>query len=450
MVGPPSSGKSSIIESLVGFDFLPKGEELTTKRPIEIKLVHETSSMKPYAEFTNEEGLVGQKYQDFLQVRSKLSELFQKKVGNEKIVSKDPIKLTIHSQYNPDVTLIDLPGLDEDVKNSSDVTFNYIKDESSIILYVQNVNCENFTKIFEPSSKNNYVLQNIKNVDKEFTRTIGIFTKVDLLQPNSNNENFILLKKILLSYDNNEILKHPFIVLKNRGASDNSSIEDHLLKERGYFTTHNVFRSMTIPEQITLESLVDKIKKLIYSDPNVKKNLVTMHKILKEKTGECQKELLKFGTDYIGYTNDTKNTYATSLINNFCELIEKTFSGKMSDTSENLTSHRLKEIYVDFLKQYKTGYNPSSNIKNEEIIRIIKMTEGDTLSGFPESEVIYNLLEDDMENLRGQMKNYVDTISDITRESVKEIMVRVFCRFPKLLDRIEELMNGFIDEVIFF
>ena len=40
VLGTQSSGKSSLLESIVGFDFLPRGEGVVTRRPLELRLVH--------------------------------------------------------------------------------------------------------------------------------------------------------------------------------------------------------------------------------------------------------------------------------------------------------------------------------------------------------------------------------------------------------------------------
>ena len=40
-MGIQSSGKSSLMESIVGLDFLPRGEGVVTRRPLELRLVRE-------------------------------------------------------------------------------------------------------------------------------------------------------------------------------------------------------------------------------------------------------------------------------------------------------------------------------------------------------------------------------------------------------------------------
>ena len=431
---------------------------------MEINLVHVPIStlIKTYVEVKGEDLGSQNKFTDFKELSSKLQELIVKKCGNDKLnVSKEPIRLTIYSNNNPDLTIIDTPGVDfnnENNKMTKDILFNYVKDESSIILYTHNVDQVNFNLT---QLKNNPIITTIQEVDKDFNRTIGIFTKIDTVpfsHSSQNNENdpITIVKKVITrdSKDTKSeynFFKHGFIATKGRAMNDSiSSLEDNYLKEREFFSSHPVMRYISLPENFTVESLTEKIKKLLYENSSVRKNLVTMHKSLKDKTQECQNELLKYGTEYIGYTNDTKNSYATSLLNNFCELIERVFSAKMPQLSDNAACHKLKEIYADFLKNYsKNKYTPGTNIKNEDIVRIIKLTEGDRLSGFPESEVIYSLLESEMDILREEVKIYLDTVNDIVRECVKNLITRVFCRFPKLMDRVEELVTQFLENVKF-
>jgi len=57
VLGTQSSGKSSLLENIVGLDFLPRGSGVVTRRPLELRLVHadpRKSDGKPYAIFEND------------------------------------------------------------------------------------------------------------------------------------------------------------------------------------------------------------------------------------------------------------------------------------------------------------------------------------------------------------------------------------------------------------
>lgn len=50
-MGSQSAGKSSLLENVVGLDFLPRGEGIVTRRPLEMRLIHKPEALKPWAVF---------------------------------------------------------------------------------------------------------------------------------------------------------------------------------------------------------------------------------------------------------------------------------------------------------------------------------------------------------------------------------------------------------------
>ena len=63
VVGGQSSGKSSVLEAVVGRDFLPRGTGIVTRRPLELQLETATDpNAQEWGEFGH---LPGQKFTDF-------------------------------------------------------------------------------------------------------------------------------------------------------------------------------------------------------------------------------------------------------------------------------------------------------------------------------------------------------------------------------------------------
>jgi len=59
VVGTQSSGKSSLLENVVGLDFLPRGSGVVTRRPLELRMVHisyTSGDVKPWAVFEEIKG----------------------------------------------------------------------------------------------------------------------------------------------------------------------------------------------------------------------------------------------------------------------------------------------------------------------------------------------------------------------------------------------------------
>jgi len=54
------------LENIVGLDFLPRGDGLVTRRPLEMRLIHKPDAAKPWAHFFDERD---KKFFDFEKVR---------------------------------------------------------------------------------------------------------------------------------------------------------------------------------------------------------------------------------------------------------------------------------------------------------------------------------------------------------------------------------------------
>ena len=86
-LGTQSSGKSSVLESIVGLDFLPRGDGVVTRRPLELRLNH-IKDGKPWAFFDE---VKGEKFYDFNKVRETIEKLTDDVCAGEKNIVDKPI-----------------------------------------------------------------------------------------------------------------------------------------------------------------------------------------------------------------------------------------------------------------------------------------------------------------------------------------------------------------------
>ena len=178
VIGSQSSGKSSVLEAIVGHEFLPKGSNMITRRPIELTLVNTPNAQAEYGEFP---ALGLGKITDFSHVQKTLTDL-NLAVPAADCVSDDPIQLSIYSPNVPDLSLIDLPGyiqvsgLDqpEELKQKiADLCDKYIQPPNIILaISAADVDLANST-----------ALRASRRVDPRGERTIGVVTKMDLVEP---------------------------------------------------------------------------------------------------------------------------------------------------------------------------------------------------------------------------------------------------------------------------
>ncbi|KAB8360731.1 hypothetical protein FH972_024466 [Carpinus fangiana] len=178
VVGSQSSGKSSVLEAIVGHEFLPKGSNMVTRRPIELTLVNTPDATVEYGEFP---ALGLGRVTDFQQIQRTLTDL-NLAVPEKDCVSDDPIQLRIYSPKVPDLSLIDLPGYiqvsgydqpTELKQKIADLCEKYIKPPNIILaISAADVDLANST-----------ALRASRRVDPRGERTIGVITKMDLVDP---------------------------------------------------------------------------------------------------------------------------------------------------------------------------------------------------------------------------------------------------------------------------
>ena len=153
----------------------------------------------------------GEKFFDFDKVRKQIEILTDKVAGENKGIVDKPIVLQIFSHTCPDLTLIDLPGITriplpgsgqrEDIeKVTKEMAARYCRDVRTIILCVIPANADLTTSDG---------LQMARELDPKGIRTIGVITKIDLMDRGTD------ARRIL---ENKEVpLRLGYIAVKNRG-----------------------------------------------------------------------------------------------------------------------------------------------------------------------------------------------------------------------------------------
>jgi replication fork clamp-binding protein CrfC len=178
VIGSQSSGKSSVLEAIVGHEFLPKGSNMVTRRPIELTLVNTPGTTSEYGEFP---ALGLGKMTDFAQVQRTLTDL-NLAVPEADCVSDDPIQLNIYSPHVPDLTLIDLPGY---IQVTGEGQPPELKSKIAELCekYIRPPNVILAISAADVDLANSTALKASRRVDPRGERTIGVITKMDLVEP---------------------------------------------------------------------------------------------------------------------------------------------------------------------------------------------------------------------------------------------------------------------------
>ncbi|XP_056264249.1 dynamin-2 isoform X3 [Pseudoliparis swirei] len=231
VVGGQSAGKSSVLENFVGRDFLPRGSGIVTRRPLILQLVN---SKVEYAEFLH---CKGRKFVDFDEVRLEIEAETDRITGSNKGISSMPINLRVYSPNVLNLTLIDLPGMTKvavgdqplDIEHQiREMLMQFITKDTCLILAVTPANMD---------LANSDALKISKEVDPQGLRTIGVITKLDLMDEGTDARD-ILENKLLP-------LRRGYIGVVNRSQKDIDGKKDigaALAAERKFFLSHPAYR----------------------------------------------------------------------------------------------------------------------------------------------------------------------------------------------------------------
>ena len=107
VVGSQSSGKSSVLENIVGRSFLPRGSGIVTRRPLVLMMLHHTAQHE-YAEFLHKGKAV---FRTDTEIRDEIEADTQRVCGDNRGLDPTPIHLRFYSPNVPNLTLVDLPGI---------------------------------------------------------------------------------------------------------------------------------------------------------------------------------------------------------------------------------------------------------------------------------------------------------------------------------------------------
>lgn len=189
VIGSQSSGKSSVLESIVGQEFLPKGSNMVTRRPIELTLVNTPNSANETADFP---ALKIYNLNDFNEVQKILFDLNMAVPASE-CISNDPIQLTIKSPSIPDLSLVDLPGYIQ-IEAADQPAILKTKIKELCDKYLETPNVILAISSADVDLANSSALKAAKIADPKGERTIGVITKLDLVEPEVAR-NILLNKK---------------------------------------------------------------------------------------------------------------------------------------------------------------------------------------------------------------------------------------------------------------
>mmetsp|Transcript_32395 Transcript_32395/g.127057 ORF Transcript_32395/g.127057 Transcript_32395/m.127057 type:complete len:632 (-) Transcript_32395:2029-3924(-) len=462
VVGGQSSGKSSVLESIAGFDFLPRGSGVVTRTPTLIQMIQVLKGEDPtkdtWVEFKHREGF---KFYDMAKVRQEILDETDRLAGTRKEINPKPISLKIYSPHVIDLTLVDLPGLTKlpvgdqpaDIERLvRALIFSYIERPNCIILAVHPANTDLATSD---------ALQLARKADPEGTRTVGVITKLDLMDKGTDALDMLSGKIIPL--------KRGYIGVVNRSQQDlehKVSNAEARKAEEEWFKTNPIYRSLADKmgskylAQYLSQMLMEHIReclplirmKVAERLADVKKELESYVSILcgTEDLGAALLHLITryasdFGAVIEGSGRDTLTTlelYGGARINwifhdvfgeemRKMDALEDLSIGDIRTAIRNSAGHRtplfVPEAAFEMLvkRQLKKFLQPSLSCADQiydELTKIAVVVGGEDLSSF--SELRYRINEVAMNLIREHKKIAAEQVNYLIQMEMSYINTR--------------------------
>ncbi|KAH0713961.1 hypothetical protein KY289_009920 [Solanum tuberosum] len=438
VVGSQSSGKSSVLEALVGRDFLPRGSDICTRRPLVLQLIQ--TKRKPdgtddeWGEFLH---LPGKRFFDFNEIRREIQAETEREAGVNKGVSDKQIRLKIFSPNVLDITLVDLPGITKvpvgdqpsDIEaRIRTMIMSYIKLPSCLILAVTPANAD---------LANSDALQIAGNADPDGYRTIGVITKLDIMDRGTDARNFLLGKVIPLRLG--------YIGVVNRSQEDirmNRSIKDALIAEEKFFRSRPVYSELA--DRCGVPQLAKKLNQILVQ------HIKTVLPGLKSRISAALVSVAKEHASY-GEITESKAGMGALLLNilsKYSEAFSSMIEGKNEEmsTSELSGGARIHYIFQSIFVKSLEEVDPCEDLTDDDIRTAIQNATGPKSALFV-PEVPFEVL------IRRQIARLLDPSLQCARFIYDELikmshrcMVNELQRFPILRKRMDEVIGYFLRE----
>uniref|UniRef100_A0A6U4D9N5 Dynamin-type G domain-containing protein n=1 Tax=Phaeomonas parva TaxID=124430 RepID=A0A6U4D9N5_9STRA len=444
VIGAQSSGKSSVLENVVGEDFLPRGTGIVTRRPLILQLFNTSGEAggkdkEAYGEFLHRPD---DKIYDFEEIREEIQRETDRTTGRNKGISTKPISLRIHSPTVLNLTLVDLPGITKvsvgdqpaDIEfQIHDMCMQYIQNPNAVILAVTAGNTD---------LANSDALKMAREVDPEGTRTVGVITKLDLMDPGTDASEMLQNRIIPLRLG--------YVGVVNRGQRDidnRKKISEAQKKEAEFFRNHSMYRHMLtrcgtqnmtrMLNQILMHHIRDTL-------PDIKQRIASL-------LMEVQAELDALGEPTSDQTQRSLGSALLQLISRFCDSFGAAIDGRggssagkpglSSQMTELYGGARVSYIFNDIFGRSLQSFDPFDGLPDDQIRTVIANAHGTRQSLFV-PEISFDLL---VKRQIARLEQPGLQCCDLVFEEMQRIGTQCesteISRFPELRDRVTEVVS---------
>ena len=440
VVGCQSSGKSSVLEAIVGRDFLPRGSGIVTRRPLILQLVHldappPKGKPQEYGEFAHRPGEI---FTDFNKINDEIVAETDRVTGTGRNVSPEPIRLKLWSHDVLNLTLVDLPGLTKVsiegqnpniVQEIHDMVKSFVAKPDSLILAVTPANQD---------IANSDSLRLAREVDPKGDRTIGVITKIDIMDQGTNARDVL----------ENQVypLKLGYIGVVNRSQLDinnKKSIEKQRADEKAFFENHRDYSDLA--DRCGTHYLTVVLNRLLME------HIRTCMPLLKHRVQslleEKEEELKGYGSDP-NVNAAQLNAFILDTINKYLDIFNNYLSGKSAEgkeiTTDEVRGGKIPTIFQEEFNREIDNLPGLAHLDTKTLYFMMKNHCGISVPLFTSNQAFHSMIRYALEQFREPSLKLVDTIVSTLFEIHQEVKFMELERFTAL----DGAMRAVVDKCI--
>ncbi|KAM5173140.1 dynamin-1-like protein isoform 1-T1 [Mantella aurantiaca] len=443
VVGTQSSGKSSVLESLVGRDLLPRGTGIVTRRPLILQLVHvspddhrKTSgedngvNAEEWGKFLHTKNKI---YTDFDEIRQEIESETERISGNNKGISSDPIHLKIFSPNVVNLTLVDLPGMTKvpvgdqpkDIElQIRELILRYICNPNSIILAVTAANTDMATS---------EALKIARESDPDGRRTLAVITKLDLMDAGTDAMDVLLGRVIPVKLGIIGVVNRSQLDINNKKSVADSIRDEYAFLQKKYPSLAN--RNGTKYLARTLNRL------LMHHIRDCLPELKTRINVL---AAQYQSLLNSYG-EPVEDKSATLLQLITKFATEYCNTIEGT--AKYIETSELCGGARICYIFHETFGRTLESVDPLGGLTTIDILTAIRNATGPRPALFVPEVSFELLVKRQVKRLEEPSLRCVELVHEEMQRIIQHCSnysTQELLRFPKLHDAIVEVVTSLL------
>ncbi|XP_052400301.1 dynamin-1-like protein isoform X1 [Carassius gibelio] len=454
VVGTQSSGKSSVLESLVGRDLLPRGTGIVTRRPLILQLVHvdpedrrKTSEENDANAWKNGrlyKGVDGEEwgkflhtknkiYTDFDEIRQEIVNETERVSGINKGISDEPIQLKIFSPHVVNLTLVDLPGITKvpvgdqpkDIElQIRELILKYISNPNCIILAVTAANTDMATS---------EALKVAREVDPDGRRTLAVVTKLDLMDAGTDAMDVLMGRVIPVKLGLIGVVNRSQLDINNKKSVADSIRDEHAFLQKKYPSLAN--RNGTKYLARTLNRL------LMHHIRDCLPELKTRINVL---AAQYQSLLSSYG-EPVEDMSATLLQLITKFAKEYCNTIEGT--AKYIETAELCGGARICYIFHETFGRTLESVDPLGGLTTIDVLTAIRNSTGPRPALFVPEVSFELLVKRQVKRLEEPSLRCVELVHEEMQRIIQHCSnysTQELLRFPKLHDAIVEVVTSLL------